>query len=407
MNGAMAPETTATATTEINDKREAKEFRSISFSGFKKTDVKQAWLQSVMQGKIESACYWTAELVCAGHYADIWDLVLFFYGKHVHTGNPKLAHYLDFRIQAFRSIVQNGFRDMELRLRNLASIRKLFCEVVCFLCLVKRKHQLEEIKVSATTDFAMPHMADKLRAPHVHYAADAFLEGDPQELLVAVNELAFHVSADSLHGVEACFWIEWLMHYEALCKNRREVCRIERRPWAPVPTAYQKDIVWIVWGVLQKEVTERFPAPSPVSTLFGCLLRLFSLKYNGPAVYKRRRYLVYLATLLLVEAATLPWDTPMLTTEEKEFVRPMVERVDSLYREIKKNEVSPNTDYLFKNVQANHLEKSLEKLEAMNRMEEGGWVPTATATATASEEANNDANQQRYEETLNKNFVIV
>jgi hypothetical protein len=49
----------------------------------------------------------------------------------------------------------------------------------------------------------------------------------------------------------------------------------------------------------------------------------------------------------------------------------------------------------------------------MNRMEEGGWVPTTpgtTATAASEEanaNANANANQQRYEETLNKNFVIV
>ena len=390
---------TVALSTDINDKREAKEFRSISFSSFKKTDVKKAWMEAVMTGKIEPACYWTAELVCAGHYADIWDLVLFFYGKHVHLGNVKLAHYLDYRIQAFKSIVDGGFRDMELRLRNQSSIRRLFCEVVCFLCLVKRKHSLEEIKVSATTDFAMPHMADKLRAPHVQYAEGGFLDGDPQELLVAVNELAFHVSADSLHGVEACFWIEWLVHYEALCKSRREVCRIERRPWAPVAASHQKDVIWVVWGILQKEATTRFPPPSPVTTLLGSLLRLFSLAYNGPGVYKRRRYLVYLATLLLVDATTLPWDIPMLTQEEKDFVRPIVERVDALYKQIKKNEVSPNTDYLFKNIQANHLEQSLAKLEAMNRMEEeGGWVPKPQKDDTV---------QQRLQDTEDNDFVIV
>ena len=61
---------------EINDVRKDSEFRKISFSKFQKTSVKKELLQCLIASKIEPACYWVAELICAGHYLELFVTLL-------------------------------------------------------------------------------------------------------------------------------------------------------------------------------------------------------------------------------------------------------------------------------------------------------------------------------------------
>ena len=349
---------------EINDIRSETEFKGITFSKYKKPDVRKELLNCLKNGKIEPACYWTAELVCAGHYQELWDIIITFVGKHIHLANPKLCLYLDMRYEAFKGIVANGYIGNELRMRNNPRIRSLFAEIMCILCNSKKKYSLEGIKVKKT-DFDSTAMTDKLKAPDVSHASAAFLPGDPKELFIAINEFAFHLSKDSKNSLLASYWLEWIMEFEHICKMKKQKCVGERRGAMPVESKFQMDPIWIVWEIIVAQTRSRDVREPLIPKIVQSLLKLYCMRYTD-GVKKKRRYLIYFAICLLTE--------PVVLTQEmvanKDTIETVVKKIDTVYKQVKKNEISPKVDYLSGPAGGakSDLDKTIEKMDKLNSM---------------------------------------
>ena len=204
---------------EINDVRMIGDFKGITFSKYKKSDVKKELLNSFNEGKIESACYWSGELICAGHYLDLWESIITFVGKFIHLGNPHLPRYISMRYENFKDIINDGFTENPLVLRNQKKIRILFAEMVTIVCLSTKKHPYTTIKIKKT-DFETIHLTDRLKADNVNYAKPVFRSEDPNELFIATNEFMYHLKKTK--NVAMCwFWMEWMIEFEAMLKREK------------------------------------------------------------------------------------------------------------------------------------------------------------------------------------------
>lgn len=345
--------------TEINDIRRISDFKGVSFSKFKKTDVKKELLNNLINSKIEPACYWSAELICGGHYSDLWEIILFFYTKYIHLGNPKIAVYLELRIKHFKEIVNNGYIDNELQLRNNERIRRLFAEIMCVLCDAKKKHSFDIIKIKKE-DFDMTQLHDKFKATSSKYVQEIFLDEDPKELFPAINEIGFNISEEGKNIINACYWIEWIMEFETICKNKKQQISCERRNYSQVDTKLQKEIIWIIWNLFFNEAKKRGKF---VKKLMDALFTLFTLKYTA-GCHKKRRNVLYFAVSILCE--NLETNEEIIRVSQQKIVENILKKIDTIYGQIKKNEEAPGTAYLFKDVKTYNLEKTIEKLEKIN-----------------------------------------
>ena len=348
---------------EINDMREERDFRGVSFSNFKKTEVRGELLKSLNDAKVEPACYWSAELICAGHFMDLWDIILTFMSKYIHTANPRLPIYIMMRYDKFRELISTGYGGNEIRLRNNPQIRTLFAEMMCVLCNSKKNHKYDRVKIKKAEEFDMVTISQKLKAPTVEYAQTQFRSGDPKEIFIAVNEFAYHVSSDSKNGLLACYWLEWIIEFDALCKAKKETCRCERRSHVPVEDKMQFNPVWILWDIVLEQ-SMREGLPPMTKKIVNSLFTLFCIRF-GTGVLKKRRYLMYFAISLVVNV----YNPRNEIIENKEMVEVVTGRIHSVYKQIKKNEISPSTDYLFNGFNdKSDLDKTIKRLEMLNSM---------------------------------------
>jgi hypothetical protein len=352
---------------EINDLRSDTDFKGFTFSKFKKSDVKSELLNSLINSKIEPACYWSAELICSNNYACLWEIILLFFSKFVHLGNLNIGVYIEMRINVFKTILNNGYADCSIKMRNNEKIRQLFCEIMCVLCDSKRRHSFDNVKIKME-DLNMLTIKDKFKAPSAEYGEEVFTTEDPKELFPFINELAYSVTVTGNNQMTACYWIEWIFEYDNRCKALKEKIFSGRRSFAEVDLKSQKDIIWIIWDIFLKESLKRSKI---IQKIINSLLSLFCLKYTTNC-HKKRKNLMYLAVSVLCEHFTL--EKEIIRHSQIELVTVIKQKINLVYTQIKKNEESVKTDYLFTGTKSHNLENTIKKLDQMNSFGEN-FIP--------------------------------
>lgn len=296
----------------ITDIRTEEQFKTTTFSKYQKSAVKKEWISSMVKSNIESSCYWTTELICSCYFVDLWELILFFYSKYIHAGNPKLPIYLDMRFQAFK---KEASGTSELLLRNNLEIRKLFVEIICVLCTSKQQHSYEIISIQ--NEEGIPK--SRLKAPTIEYNK-AFLPNDPKELFIAMNEFGYML--DTKNTIGACFWVEWLFNF-----THKRKCVIVERTYT---SKHKTDSIWLLWDTILS-----YAQGILVQKIIKSILSLFSIAFV-PASKERRRFLVYYAISLCCES--IPLDVELIS--DKKIIEKAYDKVSVMYEEIKKQEIN-------------------------------------------------------------------
>lgn len=343
---------------EINDIRKPQDFKTITFSNYSRSKVKTELIKSIHNNNIEPACYWSVELICAGHFNDLWNCIISYTSRYIHIANPKLPIYLSRRFNSFKNIVNNGYRENEILMRNNPEIRKLFAEIITIISTSRKNHCFENYAIKNIDEFDITNITTRLKATSIEFANQIFTNKDPKEIFIAINEFIYDISSDNKDNISACYWIEWILKFEIISKQKKSQLNCERRSFAPVEEKYQMNIIWMIWEGL---IIESKSKDTNIKNTIDSLLELFCIRYK-PSNNRSRKYLIYWAVCFLTQ--DINFKNPLI--KNSEIIKNISNNIDLIYKQIKQNEKKPSTDYLFNGLNENNIEKSMKKLETMN-----------------------------------------
>tara|TARA_B100000424_G_scaffold20557_2_gene14640 strand:- start:283 stop:1443 length:1161 start_codon:yes stop_codon:yes gene_type:complete len=357
------------ANDEINDVRTKKDFRGKTFSGYKLSDVKNIINKELLANNVNDTYYWIVELLCAGHLEVIWEIFNIYLAQNIGSANPKLAVYLNIKHQEFVKVYRAGYVNHELLLRNNTLCRNILCEIVNVLCYSPKQPTMQKFIVMSTNDFSLDNLTSKLAAPNDKFITDIFKEDDPIELFIPLNELSYSLSIfDKNNNCKenlwnSLYWFEWILQYEKYSKERGNVLKSTYRN-IKVDSSYRKDIIWIIWDVIFFYTNKTQLQKKIMQSLF----ELFCSNFK-PGSKQKHKHLIYNAIDLIINSNNISFNTPIIIDKDLIDCGNIGNITNKIFIEIKKNEHSSNTEYLFNNInERSHAEKTAEKINKLQNI---------------------------------------
>ena len=177
-----------------------------------------------------------------------------------------------------------------------------------------------------------------------------------------MNEFAYALSKNGLNMLNACYWIEWTLEFESLCKKRKQLLKCEPRNYK-VENKYRTNVIWIIWDIIldYADLSEN----RLHIKIIDAIKNIFLIKYSE-GTPKRRKYLLYYAIQILTEN----FNSNIEILPQKEIIYNITSQIDTIFKQIKKTEIPPKTEYLFNGLdKKKSIEKSLKQLQEISKIE--------------------------------------
>lgn len=352
-----------TVSTPITEDTEA-DFRTKSYSGYKKADIRKQWIEAILTNNLESTTYWCSDMICSGYFLEIWDTLFFIASKYIYTANPKLPYLLLNRYQQFKTIVLTAdnvsWMGREIQLRNHAKMRSIFAEICVIVCLSQKRHPVQEPKIPQS-DFDMTTMAAKMRAKSrgTDVLNRVYRQGDdPPELFLPLLELTYSLYYEH-NWLQSIYWLNWILDFEKMCAKRKDstICkcynRVEVIPTdTTIPQKYATDSIWLIWELIDiilldiqipttsihqhlyksYSPTQAKKSASYTQKISEALKSLFCVRYN-PAQKRKRRYMLYFVFGMICE----PINTEIPFCSSPEAIHSVIEKINNVYKFIQQD----------------------------------------------------------------------
>lgn len=285
---------------KINDNRKYNDFNTKTFSGYLKKEVLSAFKKALMNGLIETSCYWSIELLCSGLIDKIYEIFLELSSKYINISNPKLPYKLYRRYNNYLDLVKyyeesvknndkNNKKNLLLLLRNNQQIRNHICELCYIICNSHKNKPLSLTSINKnyyTSEYIKNYInIDERNIDYYNY--NFYKNNDPEQIIIILG--AFQNFIRHNNYSKAIYILSWILGYEKLLLKNNVKIICAKRDIVNVDSKFNNDIIWIFWEIILKEAGSMEQIRK---IQVDALYILYKYQYNTNKKYKRLPFLL-------------------------------------------------------------------------------------------------------------------
>ena len=284
----------------INDSRMIKDFKEQVFGGYKLSAASAALDKALLEDKVEPALHWGLQLILSGTVQPLWNKLITIACKVINIYNPTLPEFLYNKNQAWLKITDNPryTKDNILTLRNHPTVRLLLAEIITVIAISK-KRKLNVLPRIKKEEFIIDNFKSKLAAKDNSLVDGVFQDGDPAEIRIAANEMAYQLYHGNL--TNTLYWLNWILEWEKINTKKYGKYECASRITPDVDGKFYKDVVWLIWAVINRVRGLKFTITGgSINTQIEYLWKMYCFRFT-PGTRARKLPLIIWAILYMIE----------------------------------------------------------------------------------------------------------
>lgn len=351
-------------TVKINDSRLVKDFKDQVFGGYKLSAALAALDKALLEDKVEPALHWGLQLLLSGIVQPLWNKLITFASKLVNIYNPTLPEFLYNKTQAWLHITENVRynKDNILLLRNHPTVRLLLAEMITVIAISKKRKLITLPRIKKD-EFIIDNFKSKLSVKDNSLVDGIFQYEDPIEIRIAANEMAFQLYHNNL--AKTFYWLNWILEWEKINTKKYGKYECAARIIINVDSKFYKDVVWLIWAVLNKLRNLKFSITSTsINSQVEYLWKMYCFHFTPSSRSRKLQFIIW-SILYMIENV----DMSIPLVDKPAVLFQSLLGIDKIFATLKSQEVHNvvNNDLLNVVVENNYMVPvNYQKLEADN-----------------------------------------
>lgn len=325
-------------TFSITDKRSKKEFKTQTFSGYKKTEVFSNLEKSILCGNIEKAILWGCELHCSGYFTQLFDRLYKVYLEEVNKSNINLLGIFESEFDKLDTM------DKKMFTRNGQYFRNHIHNLICLLTF-STKYKLPKLPKMKEADFDMKNNKARMLTKRIRYIRPFIHKNDPKDIIIPMSEILHNLQrGGQSKSLDNClFWLAWLLELEKVHHKTTGIVCVKRTV-KDIKEKFQQDFSWIIWEImLSLNQSEHILQ----------ILRLFKRNFSRGKKRKKMKLIVYAFMIIINPFPRIDFHKKIISAKDNVVRNKILANINFQYLDVKQNEsqsLTSNRSYTTENV---------------------------------------------------------